>query len=72
MKLAVVGSRTFNNYELLCKYLNTIHVKEVRLYNGASFITVLLGSIVTMPGLPKEPAYEDIKLNDINEIEGIF
>lgn len=51
---------------------NTIHVKEVRLYNGASFITVLLGSIVTMPGLPKEPAYEDIKLNNINEIEGIF
>ena len=28
MKLAVVGSRTFNDYELLCKYLNTIHAKE--------------------------------------------
>lgn len=28
MKLAVVGSRTFNDYEMLCKYLNTIHSKE--------------------------------------------
>lgn len=28
MKIAVVGSRTFNNYDLLCSYLNTIHLKE--------------------------------------------
>lgn len=51
---------------------NTIHVKEIRLYNGAEFITVLLGDIMTMPGLPKVPAYEQIKLNEKNEIEGIF
>lgn len=51
---------------------STIHVKEVRLYNGAEFITVLLGDIVTMPGLPKEPAYENIKLNELNETIGIF
>lgn len=51
---------------------STIHVKEVRLYNGAEFITVLLGDIMTMPGLPKIPAYENIKLNELDEIEGIF
>lgn len=28
MKLAVVGSRTFSDYKLLCRYLNTIHIKE--------------------------------------------
>ena len=51
---------------------STINVREVRLYNGAEFITVLLGDIVTMPGLPKVSAYENIKLNEDNEIEGIF
>ena len=51
---------------------NTIHVRSVRLYNGAEFITVLLGNIVTMPGLPKVSAYEAIDLDDEGNIEGIF
>ena len=34
----------------------TIKVKDIRIYNGAGFITVYLGSIMTMPGLSKEPA----------------
>jgi len=50
---------------------STIHVREVRLYNGAEFIAVLLGNIMTMPGLPKVPAYENIDLLD-NKIIGIF
>ncbi len=49
-----------------------IHVREVRLYNGAEFITVLLGDIMTMPGLPKKSAYESIYINSNDEIEGIF
>ena len=49
----------------------TIHVREVRLYNGAEYIAVLLGNIMTMPGLPKVPAYEKIDLID-DKIEGIF
>jgi len=49
----------------------TIHVREVRLYNGAEFIVVLLGNIMTMPGLPKVPAYEKIYLESGN-IMGIF
>lgn len=49
-----------------------ITVRDIRLYNGAKFITVLLGDIMTMPGLPKCPNYEKIKLNKCKEIEGIF
>ena len=48
-----------------------IMVKDVRLYNGAGFITVLLGNIMTMPGLPKTPNYEQIDVVD-NKVTGIF
>lgn len=41
-----------------------ITVKDVVLYNGAGFITILLGSIVQMPGLPKKPNYENIDVID--------
>ena len=40
-----------------------VFVRDVRLYNGAAFITVLLGNIMTMPGLPIVPNYEKIYLN---------
>ena len=49
---------------------NTLHVKDVRLYNGAGFITVLTGSIMTMPGLPSNPNYEQIDYID-NKIIGL-
>ena len=49
-----------------------ITVKNVKLYNGAGIITVFLGDIMTMPGMPKNPNYENIKLNENNEIIGIF
>lgn len=49
----------------------TISVTDVRLYSGAGFITVLLGNIMTMPGLPEKPNYE--KIDIVNEkIVGIF
>ena len=41
-----------------------IYVRDVRLYNGAEFITILLGNIMTMPGLPLIPNYEKIYLKD--------
>lgn len=41
-----------------------VDVKEVRLYNGAGFITVLLGDIMTMPGLSRKPNYEVIDVVD--------
>ncbi len=43
---------------------NTLHVRDVKLYNGAGFITVLTGDIISMPGLPKKPNYEKIDFVD--------
>ena len=47
-------------------------IREVRLSSGAEFIVVICGAIMTMPGLPKIPAADSIKLNDKGEIEGLF
>ena len=47
-----------------------VTVKNIKVYNGAGFITIYLGSIITMPGLPKEPNYEKIHLVD-GEIIGL-
>lgn len=50
----------------------TVTVKEIRLYKGAGFITVLLGEILTMPGLSKVPNLENIDINEFGEITGLF
>lgn len=39
---------------------NTLHVRDVKIYNGAGFITVYTGDVMTMPGLSKTPNYERI------------
>tara|TARA_Y100001960_G_scaffold81406_1_gene86824 strand:- start:1368 stop:2732 length:1365 start_codon:yes stop_codon:yes gene_type:complete len=49
-----------------------IPIREVRLSSGAEFIVVICGSIMTMPGLPRVPAANAIKLNEKGEIEGLF
>lgn len=49
----------------------TLHVKDVKLYSGAGFITILLGNIMTMPGLPETPNYEKIDVIEHN-IVGLF
>ncbi|MEM1160125.1 MAG: formate--tetrahydrofolate ligase [Pseudomonadota bacterium] len=49
-----------------------IPVREVRLSAGAGFVVAICGEIMTMPGLPRTPAAESIKLNDAGEIEGLF
>ena len=51
---------------------HTLTVREIRLSSGAEFLVVICGSIMTMPGLPKVPAADDIKLNEEGEIEGLF
>ena len=50
----------------------TVKVSDVTLYNGAGFITVQTGSIMTMPGLPKEPAANKIDVDDDGVIKGLF
>ena len=47
-------------------------VREVRLSAGAGFIVAICGEIMTMPGLPRVPASESIRLNDEGLIEGLF
>ncbi len=49
----------------------SIYVRDIKLYNGAGFITILLGNIMTMPGLPSTPNYENIDILD-GEVTGIF
>ena len=49
-----------------------ITVRDVRLYSGAGFITVMTGDILTMPGLPKVPSALKIDIHDDGTIEGLF
>ncbi|KRP22254.1 MAG: formate--tetrahydrofolate ligase, partial [Rhodobacter sp. BACL10 MAG-120419-bin15] len=51
---------------------HTIGVREVRLSAGAGFIVAICGEIMTMPGLPKVPSAEVIRLNDVGNVEGLF
>jgi len=51
---------------------HSIPVREVRLSAGAGFIVAICGEIMTMPGLPRVPSAEVIRLNDKGEVEGLF
>ena len=51
---------------------HALPVREIRLSSGAKFIVVVCGAIMTMPGLPRVPAADSIKLNKKGEIEGLF
>jgi formate--tetrahydrofolate ligase len=51
---------------------HVVQIREIRLSAGAEFIVVVTGEIMTMPGLPKSPAANSIKLNKSGEIEGLF
>lgn len=50
----------------------TVNVKNVKVSAGAGFIVVLMGEIMTMPGLPKSPAAERIDVTDDGKIVGLF
>lgn len=49
-----------------------VHIREVRLANGAGFVVAIAGDIMTMPGLPKVPAAEAIDVDDNGRITGLF
>ena len=51
---------------------HTLGVREVRLSAGAGFVVVVCGDIMTMPGLPRVPAANRIRINDQGEVEGLF
>lgn len=50
----------------------TVPIKDVRLSAGAEFIVAIAGDIMTMPGLPRNPAAHSIFVNDEGQIEGLF
>ena len=49
-----------------------ITVRDVRISNGAGFVVVYTGNIMTMPGLPKVPAANNIDVDENNVISGLF
>ena len=58
------------NLECLTPF--TIKIDEVNLKNGAEFIVAKAGKIFTMPGLPRVPSAEKIRLDENNQVVGIF
>lgn len=51
---------------------HSVPIREVRLSAGAGFVVAICGEIMTMPGLPREPAAQQIMLNEARQIEGLF
>ncbi|MDM7958059.1 formate--tetrahydrofolate ligase [Blastomonas sp.] len=51
---------------------HVLPVREVKLSAGAGFVVAICGEIMTMPGLPRVPAAESIRLDANGEIEGLF
>jgi formate--tetrahydrofolate ligase len=49
-----------------------VPVRELRLAAGAEFVVVVTGDVMTMPGLPRVPSADSIRLNDHGQIEGLF
>lgn len=59
--------------KLLAKPTNfDLNVREVRISNGAGFIVVLTGDVMTMPGLPKRPAANNMDILEDGTIVGLF
>jgi formate--tetrahydrofolate ligase len=49
-----------------------VPIREIRLSAGAEFVVVVCGDIMTMPGLPRVPSADNIRLNDQGQVEGLF
>ena len=51
---------------------NDVPIREIRLDSGAESIVVVCGDVMTMPGLPRKPASENIGINSSKNITGLF
>jgi len=51
---------------------HSLPIREVRLSAGAGFVVVICGDVMTMPGLPRVPSAETIKINENGLIDGLF
>jgi formate--tetrahydrofolate ligase len=61
-----------NPKNLQCEEPFDITVRDVELKSGAGFIVVFTGNVITMPGLPKKPAAENINIDDDGNVIGLF
>lgn len=50
---------------------HALHVRELRLSRGAGFVVAICGDIMTMPGLPKQPASSRISVDEAGRIQGL-
>ena len=51
---------------------HVLNIREVRLAAGAEFVILICGDIMTMPGLPREPAAKHIDIDDDGRVVGLF
>jgi formate--tetrahydrofolate ligase len=51
---------------------HSLPIREVRLSAGAGFVVVICGEIMTMPGLPRKPAAESIRIDENGLVDGLF
>jgi formate--tetrahydrofolate ligase len=51
---------------------HVVPIREIRLAAGAEFVVAVCGEIMTMPGLPRKPAADNIRVNSDGQIEGVF
>src|SRR5436309_2861448 len=51
---------------------HVVPIREVRLSNGAEFVVVICGEIMTMPGLPRVPSANNIRLDEKGQVVGLF
>ena len=51
---------------------HVVNIREVRLAAGAEFIVMICGDVMTMPGLPKVPAANNIDVDEQGRITGLF
>jgi formate--tetrahydrofolate ligase len=51
---------------------HVVNIRDLRLSAGAEFIVAVCGEIMTMPGLPRVPAANTIRLNELGQVEGLF
>ena len=51
---------------------HVVPIREIRLAAGAEFIVIICGAVMTMPGLPRKPAANDIGVDDEGQITGLF
>ena len=51
---------------------HTLEISDIRVAAGAGFVVAIAGNMMTMPGLPKAPAAENIDVDDDGRISGLF